>query len=82
LLEILVDNLSSSPAPELLLLDGAAAASPDLRRVFGYVTHRDVLFSLLTLREVLSSARGSAWAPRCPCPPKTCTPVWTRSYTT
>jgi hypothetical protein len=42
-----------SPAPGLLLLDGAAAASPDLRRVFGYVTQWDVLFSLLTVREAL-----------------------------
>jgi hypothetical protein len=53
LLEILVDSLSPSPAPELLLLDGGAAASPDLRRVLGYVTQRDVLFSLLTVREAL-----------------------------
>jgi ABC-type multidrug transport system ATPase subunit len=54
LLEILAGRLSpSSPAPELLLLDGAAATSADLRRVSGYVTQRDVLFPLLTVLETL-----------------------------
>ncbi|CAO1943465.1 unnamed protein product [Urochloa humidicola] len=58
LLEILAGRLSptSSPPPAdsaLLLLDGAAATSADLRRVSGYVTQRDVLFPLLTVRETL-----------------------------
>jgi ABC-type multidrug transport system ATPase subunit len=54
LLEILAGRLPPSPAPELrLLLDGAAATSADLRRVSGYVTQRDVLFPLLTVRETL-----------------------------
>ncbi|RLM65653.1 ABC transporter G family member 5 [Panicum miliaceum] len=53
LLEILAGRLSPSPPPDLLLIDGAATASADLRRVSGYVTQRDVLFPLLTVRETL-----------------------------
>ncbi|KAL6844271.1 hypothetical protein ACP4OV_025944 [Aristida adscensionis] len=53
LLEILAGRLSPSPPPDLLLLDGAAARAADLRRVSGYVTQRDVLFPLLTVRETL-----------------------------
>jgi ABC-type multidrug transport system ATPase subunit len=56
LLEILAGRLSPSPQPQpdlLLLLDGAAAHSADLRRVSGYVTQQDVLFPLLTVRETL-----------------------------
>ncbi|XP_062185526.1 ABC transporter G family member 5 [Phragmites australis] len=53
LLEILAGRLSPSAPPDLLLLDGAAAHSADLRRVSGYVTQRDVLFPLLTVRETL-----------------------------
>ncbi|WVZ81493.1 hypothetical protein U9M48_028864 [Paspalum notatum var. saurae] len=55
LLEILAGRLSPSPpfAPDLLLLNGAAARSADLRCVSGYVTQRDVLFPLLTVRETL-----------------------------
>ena len=53
LLEILAGRLSPSPQHDLLLLDGAAAHSADLRRVSGYVTQQDVLFPLLTVRETL-----------------------------
>jgi len=61
LLEILAGRLSPSPQHDLLLLDGAAAHSADLRRVSGYVTQQDVLFPLLTVREtLLFSARWYA----------------------
>ncbi|CAD6267596.1 unnamed protein product [Miscanthus lutarioriparius] len=53
LLEILAGRLSPSPQHDLLLLDGAAAHSADLRRVSGYVTQQDVPFPLLTVRETL-----------------------------
>jgi ABC-type multidrug transport system ATPase subunit len=68
LLEILAGRLSPSPQPDLLLLlDGAAAHSADLRRVSGYVTQQDVLFPLLTVREtLLFSARLRLGAARLP----------------
>ncbi|KAG0540540.1 hypothetical protein BDA96_03G418200 [Sorghum bicolor] len=68
LLEILAGRLSPSPQPDLLLLlDGAAALSADLRRVSGYVTQQDVLFPLLTVREtLLFSARLRLGAARLP----------------
>lgn len=57
LLEILAGRLVPYPRADLLL-DGAAASSADLRRVSGYVTQRDVLYPLLTVRETLQfSAR-------------------------
>ncbi|KAG8066856.1 hypothetical protein GUJ93_ZPchr0004g40170 [Zizania palustris] len=52
LLEILAGRLQPSPPPDLLV-NGAPATSADLRRVSGYVTQRDVLFPLLTVRETL-----------------------------
>lgn len=52
LLEILAGRLQPSP-PRDLLVNGAAADSAELRRVSGYVTQRDVLFPLLTVRETL-----------------------------
>ncbi|XP_006653927.2 ABC transporter G family member 5 [Oryza brachyantha] len=52
LLEILAGRLHPSSPPDLLL-NGAPATSADLRRVSAYVTQRDVLFPLLTVRETL-----------------------------
>ncbi|KAF0895647.1 hypothetical protein E2562_013934 [Oryza meyeriana var. granulata] len=52
LLEILAGRLHPSPPPDLLL-NGSPATSADLRRVSAYVTQRDVLFPLLTVRETL-----------------------------
>uniref|UniRef100_A0A0D9ZSW5 ABC transporter domain-containing protein n=1 Tax=Oryza glumipatula TaxID=40148 RepID=A0A0D9ZSW5_9ORYZ len=53
LLEILAGRLHPSPLPDQLLLNGAPATTADLRRVSAYVTQRDVLFPLLTVRETL-----------------------------
>ncbi|KAF8643292.1 hypothetical protein HU200_058142 [Digitaria exilis] len=53
LLEILAGRLAPSSSSPDVLLDGASASAADLRRVSGYVTQRDVLFPLLTVRETL-----------------------------
>ncbi|KAK3141036.1 hypothetical protein QOZ80_4BG0328760 [Eleusine coracana subsp. coracana] len=54
LLEILAGRLAPAAAEgEELRLDGAVASSAELRRVCGYVTQRDVLYPLLTVRETL-----------------------------
>uniref|UniRef100_A0A0D9WBN1 ABC transporter domain-containing protein n=1 Tax=Leersia perrieri TaxID=77586 RepID=A0A0D9WBN1_9ORYZ len=53
LLEILAGRLHAAADKSTLLLNGAPATAADLRRVSGYVTQRDVLYPLLTVRETL-----------------------------
>ncbi|GJN01210.1 hypothetical protein PR202_ga18457 [Eleusine coracana subsp. coracana] len=67
LLEILAGRLAPAAAEgEELRLDGAVASSAELRRVCGYVTQRDVLYPLLTVRETLHfSARLSLQGGAC-----------------
>lgn len=53
LLEVLAGRLAPPSPPPLVLVNGRRVEKSEFRRMSGYVTQRDTLFPLLTVRETL-----------------------------
>nr|CAD1818192.1 unnamed protein product [Ananas comosus var. bracteatus] len=66
LLEVLAGRLAPPSPPPLVLVNGRRVEKSEFRRMSGYVTQRDTLFPLLTVREtLLFSARLRVAAAGC-----------------